>query len=210
MATVTNREYLLPSEVDLYYDVRRVVGLASDTGVPIDESDLGATGSTGYNLIYKLIRAQSARIDSRCQQGKRYSHVDLETIAYTARTAAAGDADDIGSDPEKKFEAKWKRFAILQQLTADLFFGDLLARRGYGAEQFKLMAPRYVEALEILEQLYQGEAIFDLSGPKTAGVPQVATLGQNVLKSTDFNRMFGIWPNSTYSNPYGILGTWRY
>lgn len=205
MATPTNKEYLLPSEVSLYYDVRRLRGLLSDTGTPIAEADLGNTGSTGYNVVYKLIRSQSARIDSRCQQGKRYSRSDLENIAYKARTANL-------TDPEPDtYEAKWKRFAILQQLTADLLFGDLVARRGYAADEFKKMAPRYIEALEILEQLYQGAAIFDLDGPKEAGQPHVTTLGQNALKSSDFNRMFGVWPSTAnLNNPYGLLGNWRY
>lgn len=203
MPTPTNKEYLLPSELTVYYDKRRIVGLVSDTGTPIDDGDLDSSSSAGYTAIYKLIRAQSSRIDSRCQQGKRYSRTDLENLAYKARTATS-------LDPEPDtYEAKWKRFAILQQLTADLFFGDLLARRGYSADQFKTMAPRYLEALELLEQLYQGQAIFDLDGPKTAGQPHVATLGENVLKSSDFNRMFGIWPGSNPSY-YGILGSWRY
>lgn len=198
----TLKEYLLPSELTVYYDVRRVVGLISDTGIPVDSSDLSSFGSAGYSLVQKLIRSVSARIDSRCQQGKRYSRTDLETLAYEARTA------DIGTDTQ--YEAKQKRFAILSQLTADLLYGDILSRRGYSADEFKKMAPRYEEALDLLEQLYQGIAIFDLDGPKNSGIPSIQTLGKNVLHSTDFNRMFGLWPNSQAQNPYGLFGSWRY
>lgn len=199
---VTNKEYLFPTDLLVFYDKRRLLGLMSDTGIPAVEADLGTYGSATYVGVQKLIRATSATIDSRCQQGKRYDRTDLENIAFEARTA------DSGSDPN--YEAKQKRFAMLQQLTADLLFGDLLSRRGYAADTMKQMAPRYEDALLRLEHLYDGLAIFDLESTKSAGVPSVQTLAKNRLMSSDFNRMFGIWPNSAGQTSYGLFGGWRY
>ena len=205
---VTNYEYLQPQEIATYYDVRRVCGLVSDTGIKIDPTDLQDSTSSGFVAIQNLIRAVSARIDARCQQGKRYARLDLETLAYTARTTDPADPN---------YEGNLKRFAILNQLCADLFFGDLVARRGYAAEQFKLMAPRYIEAQEQLEQLFNGEAIFDLDANISAGLISVQTLDRRRIMSTDFNRMFGLWPNGQgnrfpypSAGPYGLFGTWGY
>lgn len=198
---VTNKEYLQPPELIVFYDKRRLLGLISDSGIPITEADLSTEASAGYQSVMKLLRSTSAMIDSRCQQGRRYSRTDLETIAYEARTANTSDTE---------FEAKQKRFALLQQLTADLFFGDLISRRGYAAETMKQMCPRYEDALLRLEQLFDGVAIFDLDAPKNAGVPSVQTLSKNRLISTDFNRMFGIWPNTPGQTSYGLFGGWRY
>lgn len=200
---VTNYEYLLPSEIVTYYDTRRVCGLISDTGTPIATGDLSDSTSDGFIAVQRLIRAISARIDTRVQQGKRYDRTDLEGIAFAARTTDPADPT---------YDANWKRFAVLNQLTADLFFGDLVARRGYSSEQFKTMAPRFTEAQEMLEALYNGVAIFDLDDPKDAGVVSVQTLDRRRLISTDFNRMFGLWPTGTNrfgDNPYLFPGSWR-
>lgn len=201
---VTNYEYLQPQEIVTYYDVRRVCGLVSDTGTPIAVSDLSDDTTDGFKAVQNLIRAVSARIDTRVQQGKRYARADLEALAFTARTT-------LSSDPN--YDANWKRFAVLNQLTADLFFGDLIARRGFSSDQFKTMAPRFVEAQELLEQLYNGVAIFDLDDPKAAGVPSIQTIDRQRLISTDFNRMFGLWPTGTNrfgQSPYAFLGSWRF
>lgn len=207
---VTNKEYLLPDELLTFYDKRRLLALLSDSGIPAVEADLSSTTSAAYVTVYRLIRSVSSLIDSRCQQGKRYARVDLENIAYKARTAAPGDAEDLGTDPDKKYEAKMKRFALLQQLTADLFYGDLMSRRGYAADTMKQMAPRYEDALLQLEQLFEGQSIFDLDEPKNAGVPSVKVLSRNRLMATDFNRMFGVWPNGAGNLSYGLFGSWRY
>lgn len=192
-----NTDYLQPAELFLFYDKRRVLQLLSDTNVPVVEASI----DTNTRAI-QLIRAASSRIDARCQVGKRYSRTDLETIASDARTA------NEGLDPTG-YATKWKRFVVLQQLTADLVFGDLMAVRGLAADQMKQLAPRYEEALLLLEMLYQGQTIFDLDGPKEAGVPVRVQIGKNQLSSVNFNRMFGIWPGGP-ANPYGLLGTWRY
>lgn len=187
-------DYCQPAELLYYYDKRRLYELASDTNNPLDDSSFLSSPA-----VLALLNAVAAKIDARCQQGKRYARLDLETIASDAR-ANPSDA------------AKAKRFAILNQLAADLFFGDLMARRGYGADQMKQLAPRYEDALLLLEQLFQGAAIFDLDPTINAGVPSVQTLDRNRLMGTDFNRMFGIWPQTpgSYVNPYGLLGSWRY
>lgn len=192
-------EYLRPVEWVQFYDRRRLLQLLSDTGTAFPDSDLTNEASAGYAAASRMLTAASATVDARCQVGRRYSRADLEGIAQTGRSGAATGPDA-------------KRFALLQQLVADLAWGNLLTRRGYAAEAVQAQAPRYAEALTLLEQLYQGVTVFDLAGPIAAGAPSIATLGANTIRGTDFNRMFGTWPDARgdprFPIPPGFSGFW--
>jgi hypothetical protein len=169
--------YITPSELVLYYDQRRVLQLASDTGTPAVLSDLSNSNSTPYINLRQKIRAVCSDIDSKCQQGQRYDRADLEAI-IAAATANPTD------------ESVQKRAGVLKQLTADLTYGRLNASRGIGAEELTKLCPRYEEAEAMLEQLYQGSRIFDIDKAKTSGIPGQITINRTGPSFTRYNDMF--------------------
>lgn len=181
--------YISPSELPNYYDSRRVLQLASDTGTTATTADLTNTSSAPYSKLLVAIRGVCADIDSKCQQGKRYDRSDLEAI-IAAATSSPND------------EAVQKRAALLKQLTADLVYGRLNASRGIGADELKRLCPRYDEAEAMLEQLYQGSRIFDLDNPKTAGKPSTVTINRTQTQPnfTTYNDMFFIPDDPTNSS----------
>lgn len=56
---------------------------------------------------------------------------------------------------------------LLTRLVCDLTYGLLVARRGYSANDMNTMAPQYKGALDMLEQIKQGDRIFDYPGTDT-------------------------------------------
>ncbi len=183
--------YLNPVDLVRFYDSRRVLQLASDTGVIAVIADLSNSSSAPYGIVLNAIRTAASDVDSHCQQGKRYTRSVLETFVSEA---VASPAD----------EAKQKRMALLQQLVADLAYGLLASRRGYTGDSLKAWAPRYETALVTLERLAQGFQIFDDDNSINAGVPSSVQIGKNRYRPTDSNRLFGIFPDSL--NPYGAGG----
>lgn len=194
--------YVTPAEFIGFYDPRRVCELLSVTGTPVSVGDLSDDESDGYlSLLNYFILPVSAEIDAACQVGRRYTRADLEAIISEA-TASDPDTD-------ANYSAKQKRAAYLRRLCADLVFGQLTANRGYSSvDALKRMAPRYEIAQGVLEQLYQGARVFDIETAIAAGVPQVTTIGTKNLNSSQFNRLFGIWPDTypPYSTPFGFYG----
>lgn len=178
--------YITPSELTLYYDSRRVLDLAVDTGTRADIADLSNAGSNAYKRVNAMIASVCSEIDSVCQQGKRYVRADLEAMI------AASGSDD----------ASTKRAASLKQMTADLVFGRLMAVRGYGADQQRQLAPRYEKAEQMLEMLYQGSRVFDFDDNIKAGVPDTLKIGLNLLKWSEFNRMFGVFPTNPFDSSW--------
>ncbi len=148
-------------------------------------SDSGTEETTLDNAILtELLLAASAEIDANCQQGKRYAKATLEAMTGKGAT-------------------------LLKQLCADLAFGSLMARRGFAADQMKVQAPRYEAALLTLEMLYQGRKVFDLDANINAGVPKVAVIGKNQIRGSQFNRMFGLWPDASTDSRGFLYGNWR-
>lgn len=189
--------YILPNELPLFYDLRRVLQLASDTDdTPAVESDLSNTASDAYRFVNNAVLSASSDLDQHCQQGKRYTRVDLEALVAAAN-AAPNDSAAV------------KRAQAIKQLVADLTFGIMLGRRGFNSERLASLAPRYEHAQEALEKIALGVLVFDISGAIEAGVPGSAYFGlTNYLPSRD-NRMFGIWCD-TPQGPYGpsFFGRW--
>ena len=175
--------YLDPSELVLYYDTRRVLQLASDTGAVAVIADLSDDDSAPYARVNAAIRFAAGQLDSHCQQGKRYTRATLEAIV-TAADAAPSD------------EGLNKRAAMIKQLVADLAFGVLASRRGYVADALANLAPRYETALATLERLAQGIQIFDVDIAITRGVPSSVAIGRNNYRVQSFNRMFGVFEDS--------------
>ena len=188
--------YLHPDELVKYYDARRVLQLASDTGTPATLSDLSNSASAGYGLVNSAIRTAASDLDSHCQMGKRYTRASLEEIISAAFAAPTNEALN-------------KRAGMIRQLVADLAFGVLASRRGYHGEQLKALAPRYDMALLTLERLSQGFQVFDLDANIEAGVPKSVRIGLRQYRPGLYNRMFGVFedtPRSGFLNPF--WGSW--
>lgn len=173
--------YVTPAQMTTYYDSRRLLQLVMDDGTDGQAADLTNTNSAAYRLLQSLIRAVESEIDSALQVGQRYTRADLEQII----------TDATAGSPT---EAQKKRAAILQRLTADLTFGALMVRRAFSAEQIDALCPRYAAAQETLVALADGSRIFDLDGPKAAGVPSSVPLGQNISNTVRNGRLFGLFP----------------
>jgi hypothetical protein len=180
---MANESYLTPAELPTYYDLRRVLELASDTGEAATEGDLGSTSSDAYAFVMSAIRKGASDLDSHCQMGKRYTRATLQTIISEA---LASPADEVLQ----------KRAALIRQIVADLAFGIMLGRRGFSADAVGKLAPRYEEALATLERLSQGFQVFDLDDNIQAGVPSRARIGRLAYRPGAFNRMFGVWEDS--------------
>lgn len=190
--------YLNPADLVTYYDRRRVLQLASDTGTAATIADLSDDDSAAYAFVLSCIRSAASDLDSHCQMGKRYTRATLEEIISDA-VAAPTD------------EAKQKRAAMIRQLVADLAFGILASRRGYVADALKMLAPRYDTALVTLERLSQGFQIFDVDAAIDAGAPSSVQIGKNVYRPSQYNRMFGVFEDTRYPgtgiNPF-LWGRW--
>lgn len=181
--------YIVPTDLLTFYDRSRVLELTADdtdgTGTPATAADLSNTASAPYAIAINAIYTAASTLDSHCQLGKRYARADLETII----SAYLADSTNV---------AKRKRAALIQQVVADLAFGVLMSRRGFTADQMKEMAPRYEEALLVLEKLAAGMLVFDLDANLNASVPRSVTIGLNVYKPSADNKMFGIWCDQPY------------
>lgn len=175
--------YLTPSELPTYYDVRRVLELASDTGTDATLADLTNTGSAAYAVVMAAIRVAASDLDNHCQLGRRYQRTDLEKIV-TEALAAPND------------EAKQKRAGMIRQIVADLTFGYLMSRRGYSEDRMRSVAPRYEMAQDTLRALAGGALVFDLDDNIAATLPSGVRIGDNSYRVGAYNRMFGRWEDS--------------
>lgn len=180
-------EYLTPSELLLYTDERRVRGLCSD-------NDTEVTGDLSNNAILATaIRAASAELDSALQVSRRYDRAQLEALCVDSRVPGAPH------DLRKRAEA-------VKSLVAHLAYGNLVSRRGYAAETMTRLAPMYAVAQERIAKLVNGDAIFDLDGPKDAGLPSQETIGSKLppIGNLPLFAYFppGMWPG------VGMPGDW--
>ena len=181
--------YLNPVDLVRFYDSRRVLQLASDSGATAVIADLSNSASAAYGFVLSAIRSAASELDSHCQQGKRYARGILEDIIAAA---VAAPADEV----------KAKRAALIQQLVADLAFGIMCSRRGQVADALKALCPRYETALVTLERLAQGVQIFDTDLAINRGVPASVKIGKNVYRPSRDNRLFGVWNDDTTNRGY--------
>lgn len=161
--------YLDPNEFTTFYDARRVGELLSDTGAEVAPGDVGSS-----QLLADLISAATGEINTVCLQGRRYTEQNLQDIL------TAGGATK----------------QALNQLCADLVFGMLLARRGYGPDVMERLAPRYKAAQQTLEALYLGKKVFNLSDVIDAGVPHPVKIGGGGYVPSRDNKLFGVFWDS--------------
>lgn len=191
--------YIVPADLLTFYDRNRVLELVKDdtdgSGDPATESDLSNDASAPYALALNAITTAASMLDSHCQRGKRYTRENLEAVI----------AEWLA---EQTSTAKAKRAALIRQIVADLSFGVLMSRRGFTAQQMREMAPRYEEALVVLEKLAAGEMVFDLEDNVNAGAPSSVQIGLNRYRPSLDNRMFGIWCDQPYvrnnANYFGV------
>jgi hypothetical protein len=151
--------YSTPDQFLLYYDVRRVSQLLSDSGTPVGLVDVPTNA-----VLLELLSAASEMVAAAALVGKRYTTANLETLADSA---SAG--------------------FLLRKLVIDIAFALLVIRRGQGAADVDRLCPAYSEAQRLLEQLRLGYTLFPgLDDPHAeAGLPAVA----NLQGSTQTNRI---------------------
>lgn len=160
------------------YDARRVGDLVGDTGTRVDAGTL----LTDTNLATILADA-SAFITAACRVSDRYSYDDLNNLATTSPYGPTA--------------------YLLHRLTADLAMGLLLKRRAYAADDIAKQCPAYVEALQYIQLLREGERIFDTDGQAEAGLPEHEQFNLNPVDSPPLStqtayRYFGF--NPYYNN----------
>lgn len=110
-------------------------------------SDTGARSvyPNSSPVVAVVLEDASGMIDAACRVAKRYTTADLNSLTGSTKS-------------------------LLVRLTCDLAFGLLVARRGYSAQDQKVMAPQTEAANALLEQLRTGERIFDDAEVANAGV----------------------------------------
>lgn len=162
--------YATPDQFLLYYDVRRVSQLLSDTGTPVSLSDVSSNA-----VLIELLAAASEMVAAAAFVGKRYTTTDLDNLSVSATAGF-----------------------LLRKIVIDLTFALLVTRRGQGAADLERLCPAHAEALRLLEQLRQGYTLFPGIDDThaDAGLPSTANLDSNIqlFKFTKFtakaNRLF--------------------
>lgn len=176
--------YLEPDEMATFYDVRRLQELLSDTGEELAVGDV-----ENSPVLLQMIIAATGEINTVVLQGRRYTEQNLQDII-----------EAVVLNPTDKIAKANKQ--VLNQLTADLVFGMILARRGYGPDVMERLAPRYKTAQATLEALYRGEKVFNVTGALDAGVPAPVRIGGNGYVPSRDNKLFGIFWDSPYGGWY--------
>lgn len=166
--------YLTTNQFANQYDIRRLGQHLSDTGTPIGAGEL-----LDHPVLLQLLDEASDLILSACLVGKKY------TIEYLDELAASTN-----------------RGGLLRRLTGDICYGLLISRRGQAASDISALAPRYIIAMGVLEQLKLGTMLFpsadDTLAHPNAGLPATADLTLNANYPTNLPsanvRLFGVRP----------------
>lgn len=174
--------YITAAQMLTRYDSRRVAELNSDTGSPVTPSDPFLVTSIFGAAAYDA----SAMVDTALQAGGRYRRDILAALV----------ADP---DPSKG--------APIVRVVCDLTYARMLMRRGLPAAEIDRLAPAYKDALKWVEDLASGKTVLDITAAIDAGLPEAGLTNVNdPLRTSNWNRMFGIFPNqyNTYGGgPYG-------
>lgn len=128
------------------YDRRRLADLVADAGARVDPT----TVEDNANVAVAIDDAVDL-LYSAVRVGSRYT------------------ADDLRAEPAPAVNDEGK--PLVKRLVCDLAFGLLNARRGYAADEMQRLAPRYFEAMQMLELLRRGERILDSDAHAAAGLP---------------------------------------
>jgi hypothetical protein len=149
------------SELALRYDKRRLMELYTDDGVRPTSYD-----AYNANLLAALEDA-TAEINAAIFIGYKY------TAAGFSPTTFLSGLTDTGQ-------------RLIRRLAADLAYANLVSRRGLSTTETSNLAPRNLIAQQMLEQLRQGERIFDMvdQSSANAGIAHHAPLGISDISNT--------------------------
>src|SRR5688572_11874066 len=125
--------------------------------------------------LTEILQDASGLVESACLVGEKYRPEDLAALTGNS-----------------------KRF--LMRLVADLAIGMIRGRRGYNEEEGVM--PQHKAALEMLENIRNGERIFGLAEVMTAGNPTSEFITEQDLEQTNLStfqarRFFGVRNNRT-------------
>lgn len=162
--------YATPAQLLARYDARRIGDLVADPAPGSTTSRVSPTALlTDVNLAAALGDA-AGMIDSAILKGGRYTPQDLADLA-----ALSSGADNS--------------YQLLIRVNCDLAYGLLIRRRGLKVED---SAPGYLEALQTLQRLSDGDLVFNLSAVIAAGRMTTHQLDLQIgLLSANVRRYFG-------------------
>jgi len=149
------------------YDLRRIGDLVNDNDTRASEADLKGNSTAGV-VVQTALADASGTINSAILAGKRYKLADLASM----------------SDESK---------ALLRRICCDIAYGLLVARRGYGGADLEAMTSRSKESEAILEQVRQGDRLFEIEVNQNAALPNQAIVSDKIsLFSKELDRFFGM------------------
>jgi phage gp36-like protein len=133
----------------------------------VSDNDTRVTNLADNVVVLEALKDASSMIDSSCRVANRYSQNDLNNLTSEAAN-------------------------LRKRLCCDLAFGYLIQRRGYGAAELETMAPGYINALDYLEKLRQGERVFDTTTHPDAGNTHRTVVSKDIsFLATEADRYFG-------------------
>lgn len=149
------------------YDARLIARYASDNDTPVN-----IAGFATNRRISTALADATDFITTACVYGNRYPRATLDLLA---------------ADPDNG--------AMLRRMTCALAMVQLLAARGSGVDQIEELVFGYKEAMQNLEDLRNGKAIFNLPTAIAATLPS-SSAGPSINdpnRITTRNPMFGRW-----------------
>lgn len=163
------------------YDIRRIGDLVNDNDTRATEADLQNPSTPAGAVVNTALSDASGLINSAILAGRRYTLANLANMTTDSK-------------------------ALLVRICCDLAYSFLVTRRGYGAADLEAMTSRAKESEMILEQLRQGERLFEVDANQNASVPNQAVISNKVsLFSKELDRYFGMRQSQSneYFNPRG-------
>lgn len=165
--------YATPAQMIVRYNANRLGQLVRDDGSTATPTQL----LTDPNLQASLDDG-AGQIELAVLAGLRYQLTDLQTL-ITAYAAGS-------------FNPQYNSGALLVRLNCDLAYGNLVGRKGMDAATTAAMSPRVQWAEGLLEQLRQGDRVFNIQTNLTAGLPVGVDLSsQRTLLTAYMDRYFG-------------------
>jgi len=165
--------YATPTHLLARYNANRLGQLVKDDGTTASSSQL----LTDPNLQAALDDG-AGQIEMACLAGNRYQQTDLQTLVAAYGLGPTSPQYNSGS--------------LLVRLNCDLAYGCLVGRKGMDAATQQAMAPRSAWAESVLEQLRNGDRVFNVAINLSAGTPSGVDLSsERTLLPQYMDRYFG-------------------
>ncbi len=169
--------YISPDEFLSRFDSNLVGELVSDQNLQVNSTDLSTNP-----VLLTILADVSGMLESAACVGKRYGSEDLTAMATSGTVSGQ----------------------YLKRVCANLAIGMLRQRRGM-IESDEKGGP-YIQALEALDKLRNGERIFTFAETEEAGLPSNVTLSPEEIERlnlfTNNFRYFGFrqrsWARTTW------------